>query len=686
MDKNKNNEKNEQRKNAAVEKVDEIIAENELKKVTTDQPFTDATSVKKDAKPASKKQTIKKKKPADKAKNKVITDEKQRTEKAEAKLKERKAKKAAKVKAAKQRREEKARYAEEKRNAAKTAKAAKIKKAKAAKVAKRRKAESVKALKIQKREERLAKKQALKHESKEDRQKRIAAEKQAKLKIRADKAEKAAELKAQKAERKAEKNRVKAERKAEKARAVASKKAENAKAKNARKSQRQKNKRGVGGWIAAVVSLGCAVLVLGSLLAVRLIGFNGEHPAINASQNSARNFYDFVGYVDGIETDMSKIFVSTDNGGKQRLLQELSVKSNLADSALSQIPLTDESKYYTSKYINQVGDYAKYLNNRLIAGEKLTKEDEENLQKLYEITVELKSALSTLSASIGENYDFKNLTENNANDLIVKSFNDLERSAADYPQMIYDGPFSDGLEAIEAKGVSGEEISAKRAEENFRRDFENYKIEKVEVTGEIQNVKIDCYNVLGKTEEGGDVYAQYTIKGGKLLSFLAHKNCAGEEITEDDAEKRAEEFLTTMGLKNMTRVWRYTSGGVEYFNYAYTKNGCVVYPDLVKLTVCRETGIVTGMSAEEYYLNHTERGKFAAKYTMEQAEDKANDTLTVTARRKAIVPIGNGKETCAYEFAGTYAGDEYYVFLDANTLKEIKIYKVVETEEGRLLV
>lgn len=50
------------------------------------------------------------------------------------------------------------------------------------------------------------------------------------------------------------------------------------------------------------------------------------------------------------------------------------------------------------------------------------------------------------------------------------------------------------------------------------------------------------------------------------------------------------------------------------------------------------------------------------------------------------MPIGNGKETFAYEFAGTYEGDEYYVFLDADTLKEIKIYKVVETEEGRLLV
>ena len=49
---------------------------------------------------------------------------------------------------------------------------------------------------------------------------------------------------------------------------------------------------------------------------------------------------------------------------------------------------------------------------------------------------------------MGENYDFKNLAENNANDLIVKQFNELEKSAVDYPQMIYDGPFSDGLDAI----------------------------------------------------------------------------------------------------------------------------------------------------------------------------------------------------------------------------------------------
>ena len=447
-------ENENKKKDAAVDKVEKIV-DNGAKKSTDDKPFEKAQNVKKQTagKQPAKKQSGRGKKKRGNAKAK-ITAEKVRTEKAEKKLKERQAKKAARVAAEKEKRERRRVKAEEKAKTAAEAKQAKQKKIRAAKIAKKRKAESVKALKIQKREERLAKKEALKHESKEERQKRLAAEKQAKIKIRADKAAAKADLKKKKSERKTEKNRLKAERKAAVARMKAERKAavarmkaerkaEKSKAKNTRKSERQKTraKRGIGGWLAAVISLGCAVLILGSLLTVQFIGVGGgSHPAMNASANTARNFYDFVGYVDGMETDMSKVFVSTDNGGRQKILTELSLKSNLADSALAQLPIADESKYYTSKYINQVGDYAKYLNNRLINGDSLTKDDLDNLQKLYEINVNLKSALSTLAAGVGENYDFKNLAENNANDLIVKQFNELEKSAVDYPQMIYDGP------------------------------------------------------------------------------------------------------------------------------------------------------------------------------------------------------------------------------------------------------
>lgn len=516
--------------------------------------------------------------------------------------------------------------------------------------------------------------------------KKLIERQAAKEKKQADKEKRRAAklLGEEKRKTKAEKRKaVKAEKAAAKRRRVAEKRARRI----AQKAEKSANgKKGVGGWIAAVATLSCATLILATLLTAQLSGRNfGRHPAADASASAARSFYDFVGFVDGMETDMSKIFVSTDDGGRQRLLCELSLKSNLADSALTQLPIADESKFYTSKYVNQVGDYAKYLNNRLISGERLTEKDMSDLRGLYEINRNLKTSLSALADSIGENYDFKNLADNNAEDVIIKRFGRLEESAADYPQMIYDGPFSDGLDAIRPKGLSGEKISKAQAEENFRRDFADYGVKKIETTSVAEDVKIDRYNVLATTE-CGDVFAQYSVNGGKLLSFLANKTCGEEKISEDGATRGAEEFLSKIGFNGMKLVWNYSTDGTEYFNYAYERDGVVAYTDLVKLTVCRETGRVTAMDAEEYYLNHVERGGFVAEKTIAEAEAKVSETVNVVARGRAIVPVGNGKEKRAYEFIGTSGEDEYYVYVDADTLSEIRIYKVVDTREGRLLV
>ena len=44
------------------------------------------------------------------------------------------------------------------------------------------------------------------------------------------------------------------------------------------------------------------------------------------------------------------------------------------------------------------------------------------------------------------------------------------------------------------------------------------------------------------------------------------------------------------------------------------------------------------------------------------------------------------KEALAYEFSGTAGGATYYVYIDAADGKEIEIFRVVETTEGRLLI
>lgn len=633
------------------------------------------------APPAKRKPSVKK---ANVAKKKTENGKKAEkpTEKTNERIREEKAR--AKYAAAEAKKKKQA-EAKKKREQAKKAKI-EAKKAKAA--ARKEKRRSLKELRLAKKEERIKRREFLKNESKEDREKRLAAEKQAKLKIKAQKAERRAELKKAKAERKAELRKAKAERAAEMKRQKQAAKHERKmkKAETRERRGRENRSRGVGGWLAAVISLGCSVLVLGSVLALSLftdvLSFGKTSGGTEAAE---RAFYDLVGYVDNIETNMSKLFVASDSESRQKILGDLMVQSNLADSSLAALPVMDESKHYASKYINQVGDYAKYLNNRLIDQQTLTNEDMERLVELYNVNTDLKEALTALSARVNEEYDFDLLKDNNANDIIIAQFNDFEKGAVDYPEMIYDGAFSDGVNDKEVKGLSGEEIDETVAVEKFKEIFSEYGELTPSVTGMTENSEIICYNVTSMTE-GGEIYAQISRVGGKLVMFNAYRECGETKLSEEECIAKAGEFLEKLGYKDMKCVWNYSSGGTEHLNFAYTENGVIMYPDLVKINVCMETGTVTGLDADNYYINHTDRLVGKAKHDIGEAFDKVNVKLDVRDERVAVIPLGNGRETLAYEFIGTYNGSVYYVYVDANTLKEIEIYKVVDTEQGRLLM
>ncbi len=525
--------------------------------------------------------------------------------------------------------------------------------------------------------------------SKENKKDRACTDRQAELALKAEKNAEKSRLKKLKAEKKAALKHQKAEEKAYMKRVKAEQKHEH-KQKNADRKERRrdsKRSRGVGGWIAAVVSLGSVTLVLGALLTLSVFTDYMEFGKVNTNNiNSQRAFYDFVGYVDNMETNMSKFFVASDGKGQQRVLTDLAVQSNLADAALSELPIMDESKYLTSKYVNQVGDYSKYLNNRLIEGYSLSEDEINLMRELYKVNLNLKKVLSDLAASINENYDFSALSKNDANDIIISQFNDIESNAMEYPSMIYDGAFSDGLGGKRARGLVGEEISELEAIEIYKNVFGRYGIEKAEVTGMVENSGIDCYNVISETEENGEVYAQISKVGGKLIMFNAYRDCTELNVGEEESVAIAEEFITSLGITNMACVWSYTTGSTAYLNFAYDKDGIIAYPDLIKVKVCRERGIVSGYDADEYYMNHVERTLEEPKYTLNDAYEKVSKDLEIRSSAVAIIPTGGGNEKLAYEFIGDYNGESYYVYLDANTLAQVDIFKVVNTEQGRLLM
>ncbi len=596
------------------------------------------------------KKSVKKKKPTESQKAKI------REQKAEIKHQravERKKAKEEKKKLALQKKEDAKKVRLQK---AQTAKKAKLKKMEAQKAKK----DELKALKLQKQAERAKRKEFLKHESKEEKANRLAKEKQAKMEL---KREKLADKRAKRLEKQEERRERRQLRRHERS---------------------ERRNRGIGGWLAAVISLGCAVLVLGSLLTLTFFTPLDEYMV--SSTQEERSFYDLVGYVDNMDVNLSKLVVSKDEEKIQKLLSDVRVQSNLAEASLGELALQDESKFNTSKFINQVGDFCKYLEYKLIDGGKLSEKDVETLNQMHKINTELKYSLSELASEIDENFDFRSIFEGKEDNLIISKFLELESNATNYPHMIYDGAFSDNVQPKASEYLNGlEEVSKMQAEEKFKEYFKGYNIKDIELIGEATSDSLECYDFEGTSEDGTLLTAQISKKGGKLVLFNHYKDCNDDAYDLQALEERALSFLNEIGYTNMKAVWTATSGNTTAFNFASLVDGIICYSDLIKVNVCNERGVVSGLEASAYLINHTGRKVGTAKIGIEEAEKKVDGEIEVESARLAIIPYGS-TERLAYEFTGLNEGETYYIYIDAETGKELEIFKVVKTTEGTLLM
>lgn len=632
----------EENKNNAIEKVENI--EN--------KPETNSLN-KKSRKTSSNKKGKNVKKSTNKKNNQ------NRQEQAEERNKKRKEKERIKLQKAKEKKEKK----EKDKNARLLKKQAKQKAKLDRQQAKEARKERIKALKLKKKEERKQRKEILKHETKKDKNARLATKRREKNEI---KRQKIADRKAKRSE-KIEQKRQKRQNRSQQ-----------------RRERRNKN-HGFGGWLAAVISLGCTVLVLGGLLTLTF--FTPIDDFMNTTTAEERSFYDLVGYTNELDVNLQKLIVSNDNEHKQKILNDIRVQSSLATSSISMLALHDEEKFYTTKFINQVGDFAKYLENKLIDGKEITNEDLKTLQTMSEINSSLKYELSSLASSLGEDFDFRSLYEGKKDNLVISKFTELESNAVDYPHMIYDGAFSD---TVKAKGKAkfiekSKEYTKKEAEDMLKKYFKGYAIQEITLTGEAITDAISCYDFELKIDDGSMVEAQITKNGGKLIMFNHYKDCTNSVIGEKEASRVATEFLENAGYKNMKAVWKTEGNNLVSYNFASVVDGVICYSDLIKINVCQERGVVSGFEASSYILNHVEREPKKAKISLENARAKVSDLLEVKTSRLAIIPIGQG-ETLAYEFTALRNGETYYVYIDAVSGKEVEIFKVVRTTEGTLIL
>ncbi len=526
---------------------------------------------------------------------------------------------------------------------------------------KEKKLERVAALKekrAERREKRRERRDMIKNESKQARRKRVAEERKAKL------AEKKAKRQAYLAEKKAKREhalKVRAEKRAER--------------------NEKRHAPGFGGWLAAVISLGVTTLALGTVVTFGWLTM--DNMQADMASGYTQSLYELNSVIDNLDADLSRAKASSSASDRVRVLSDIAIESETAETILERFPLDMQMTEQMSSFINKMGDSAKQMLYTVANGGELTASQKQSLQYMYETNARIKEELNTLVSTC----DGKDLMQamRGKSSAIGDGFSVIQNNTFETPKGIQDGPFSDSIKKTNPKALKGQkEITAQTAEKLAREYFKDYKVSEAKCTGEATGEALTLYNV-SLTTPDGEMFVQLSKLGGKVVAFDSYKDCSDKNFSVDRCIAIAEDFLSSLKLTGLKAVWTSENGTTCNLNFAPVQGGTILYPDLIKVKVCEERGIVTGMESLSYVLNHGERSLAKPSISEAQAKASVNGNMEIKSSRTALIPFDNEEVLC-YEFVGTLDDNEYYVYVDAATGEEIEVLTVIGTAQGRALM
>ena len=398
---------------------------------------------------------------------------------------------------------------------------------------------------------------------------------------------------------------------------------------------------------------------------------------INAVYEKA--FYETCELTEAISANYRKLLVAGDHSQMQVLLGEISRQTQGAAGNLALLPLGEETISATIKFINQAEDFAETLSSKIAADETVSEADYETMETLSESAARFSVGLLKLLERFesGEAvFDAADFTETGDETLYP-----LTGDAAQYPVLLYDGPFSDGEAAGDyymlhgAKEITREEAQARLAA--------FIPAEEIAYTGS-SHPEVDCYE-FHLVSEGVPISAGVTRQGGHIL-YLLPENAGGEaRLSAGELCDIARSFLVSRGYGFMEMSYYSAYDGILTINFAAVQNGVVLYPDLLKLQLSMENGRVIGLDAHGYLRCHRERSIPAPALTQEEAMLRISPRLKAGSARLCIIPQNRAEYLC-YEIAASDSTGDFLVYVDAQTGVERDLMQVISRDNGTLVM
>lgn len=428
--------------------------------------------------------------------------------------------------------------------------------------------------------------------------------------------------------------------------------------------------------LALTVALAVLALAFGITAGVRTAQANQLSIQLNAGY--ARAIYEGAELMRGVESNLRKLTVSASGAQLQEYLNEISRQAQGAENAITTLPFSGETMQATTKVINQTGDFAASLSDRLARGGAVTEADIRSVDTLIAATVSINAGMNRMIGRLESGEALSAMSF----DVLPVETEATNNEAGEYPTLIYDGPFSDASETTQFKALTGGEVTAEQAQQILIDYMGADQITEVRPEGESE-IPVAAYEF---SLRAGDVrmFAAVTRQGGKVLYVLLASQIPQTNLDEAQCVRNAEEFLVRNGYGEMSVSYFYRYQNVMTVNFAAVQDGVLLYPDLVKVQVSMADGRIVGVESANYLKNHTPRTLPKVQVTEEEALSRINSSLTAENIRLALIPL-NTREKLTYEVAAKDAYDnQYLVYIDAVTGQEQKIYQMITDDNGTL--
>ena len=271
-----------------------------------------------------------------------------------------------------------------------------------------------------------------------------------------------------------------------------------------------------------------------------------------ASENSYNSaFFELVDYVQNVESYLAKSMISSTPQHGAETLTQLWREANLAQAYLSRLPIESQELSNTEKFLNQVSDYSYSLSKKNIYNEKLTDEDFNNLKELHTYSLDLENTLNQLSE-------------------------DLNNGRVAWGELTKKGTvaFAQQVDNISKSSFS-----------NMEQNFHEY---------------------------SGLIY------DGAFSEHLTNsepKGLTGDEINEDVAKQKAEEFVGFENIKETSNLGYFENATIPSYGFSITKiNG-----QNINISISKKGGHVIDMNANREVNNEI--------ISQEDADNKAKSYL-----------------------------------------------------------